>query len=82
MESLGIPLSGEGLGIAGLFLFALFSLFRGWLLPGIWVDKLLKNKDDQLAEKDKMIATLMEFQGPVIRLIETLNNEAEQKDKP
>lgn len=64
------------LGVTG---FLLIMLAFGRLLPKSWVDRLLKNKDEQIAKRDDIIAAFMAAQNPMIKLVETLNDQAEKK---
>lgn len=81
MPSLGIPVSWEGLGIGGIILLVLVSIIRGWLVPKIWVDILLREKDKTNEVQARVIENQQKAQEPVVRLLEVLNAEAEAKAK-
>lgn len=70
------------LGATGLFLLAI--LF-GRLIPKSWVERLLKQKDDQIIRLESQNDEYRKNQAPIIRLLETLNEAAErqeQEDEP
>ena len=78
LETLGMPVSWEGAGVAGIILFGIFSLFKGWIYPGRWVDKLLADKDAQIDKLTKSNEKLLAGQEPLVKLLETLNEEAKK----
>lgn len=81
MPSLGIPVSWEGLGIGGIILLVLVSIIRGWLVPKIWVDILLREKDKTNEVQAGVIEMQQKAQEPVVRLLEVLNAQADDKAK-
>lgn len=59
----------------------LILLALGRVLPKSWVDRLLQNKDDQILELKEQNAVLLKFQEPMIKLVETLNDQVASRTK-
>jgi len=84
MEALGIPSNWGGLGISGIILFAIFALFKGWLYPGSWVDRMLRAKDEIIKKQEQELERYKPLQPLFVKFLETLNSQAKTKsgDKP
>lgn len=53
-----LPPGWEELGAKGLVVLFVVMIFLGWLIPKRWVDKIIADKDAQLAMKDETIDRL------------------------
>jgi len=60
-----------------VLLLALISLFRGWIVPISWFNRLLKAKDEIIAQQAKLIEEDKELKPLVVKLLEKLNEKAD-----
>lgn len=61
----------------GLLMFGVLSLARGWILPISWFNKLLKAKDEIIAEQARIIEENKDLKPLVVKLLEKLNEKAD-----
>lgn len=82
MELVGLPSNWNGLGIVGILIFLLWMIATGKLLFRWQVDRLFKDKDQVIEKQSRQIelqATVInEVVPPVTKLLEKLNEKAEQ----
>lgn len=88
-----IPLTREQLTLISALVFALGTALRGWWYPAAWVNRMLDEKDQQIAYRDAqneilrkssehwqdLALKLLHVNDRVINLVETTKNAA---DKP
>lgn len=86
MEALGVVLNPAGATVLGISLLlnaaTVVSLINGKLLPHAWVDKLLRQKDQQIDKLESAHATLLSGMDPLAKFLETMNNELSTNKEP
>jgi hypothetical protein len=65
--------------VLSLFALIIFFFAKGWVLPLNWVNKLLKTKDETIETQAKQIEDLTKAAPLVVKIMEELNRQAEQK---
>jgi hypothetical protein len=71
------PVSGDVVSILiTVIVIAVLAIFRGWIVPGRTVDRLLKSKDETIVTLTKANDQLVEGQRPLVKLLDTLNESA------
>lgn len=79
MDSIGIPFSLGGAGVGAIILFTIYALVRGWIIPKSTVDRLLQTKDETIAAQNAQLSDLTKAAPLVVKIMEELNRQAEQK---
>jgi hypothetical protein len=61
----------------GLLVVGLFAFARGWVIPITWFNRLLKAKDEIIAEQARIIEQNKEVTIPLVKLLEKLNEKVD-----
>lgn len=61
----------------GLLVVGLFAFVRGWIVPITWFNRLLKAKDEIIAQQAKIIEDNKELKPLLVKLLEKLNDKVD-----
>lgn len=61
----------------GLLVIGLFAFVRGWIVPITWFNRLLKAKDEIIAQQAKIIEDNKELKPLLVKLLEKLNDKVD-----
>lgn len=78
MEEIGLPFNAGGATLGGITLFAIFAIYKGWLVPKPLMDRLLQGKDENIAILKETNAALIESAKPTQKVLETINDVARE----